>query len=30
MARVHNFSAGPAALPLDVLEQTASELIDYR
>ena len=30
MARVHNFSAGPAALPLEVLEQTASELIDYR
>lgn len=29
MARVHNFSAGPAALPQSVLEQTASELLDY-
>ena len=30
MARVHNFSAGPAALPLGVLEETAAELLDYR
>ena len=30
MARVHNFSAGPAALPESVLEQAASELLDYR
>ena len=30
MARVHNFSAGPAALPQEVLEQTAAELLDYR
>ena len=30
MARVHNFSAGPAALPVSVLEQVQSELMDYR
>lgn len=30
MARVHNFSAGPAALPAPVLEEAASELLDYR
>ncbi len=30
MARVFNFSAGPAALPLEVLEQTAAELTDWR
>lgn len=30
MARVHNFSAGPAALPLEVLEEAQSELLDYR
>lgn len=28
--RVHNFNAGPAALPLPVLEQAQSELLDYR
>lgn len=28
MARVHNFSAGPAAIPLAVLEKAQSELID--
>ncbi len=28
--RVHNFSAGPAALPLPVLEQAQSELLDFR
>lgn len=28
--RVHNFSAGPAQLPLPVLEQAASELTDWR
>jgi phosphoserine aminotransferase len=28
--RVHNFSAGPAVLPLPVLEQVRSELLDYR
>lgn len=30
MKRVHNFSAGPAALPLEVLEQAQSELINYQ
>ncbi|WP_194948894.1 3-phosphoserine/phosphohydroxythreonine transaminase [Actinomyces trachealis] len=28
--RVHNFSAGPAQLPLAVLEQAAAELTDWR
>lgn len=30
MNRVHNFSAGPAALPADVLKKVKSELLDYR
>ena len=30
MARVHNFSAGPAALPQSVLAQIADEMLDYR
>ncbi|MBM6867345.1 3-phosphoserine/phosphohydroxythreonine transaminase [Collinsella tanakaei] len=30
MARVHNFSAGPAALPESVLADVAAELMDYR
>ena len=30
MARVHNFSAGPAALPEEVLRSVADELLDYR
>lgn len=30
MNRVHNFSAGPATLPLEVLEKVQSELPDYR
>ncbi|MEX2574898.1 MAG: 3-phosphoserine/phosphohydroxythreonine transaminase, partial [Balneolaceae bacterium] len=30
MNRVHNFSAGPATLPLDVLKKVQSELTDYR
>lgn len=30
MARVHNYSAGPAVLPLEVLEEAQSELLDYR
>ena len=30
MARVHNFSAGPAALPQSVLAQVADEMLDYR
>ena len=30
MARVHNFSAGPAALPTSVLAEIADEMMDYR
>lgn len=30
MNRIHNFSAGPAALPLEVLEKAQSELVDYK
>ena len=30
MARLFNFSAGPGALPLPVLEQAAAELVDFR
>ena len=30
MARVYNFSAGPAALPKEVLEQAAAEMLDYQ
>jgi len=30
MSRVINFSAGPAVLPLEVLEQAKSELLDFR
>ena len=30
MARVFNFSAGPAVLPEAVLQQAASEMLDYR
>lgn len=29
MKRVHNFSAGPAAIPLEVLETVQDELLDY-
>jgi phosphoserine aminotransferase len=29
MARVYNFSAGPAALPEDVLRQAAAEMLDW-
>ena len=29
MTRVFNFSAGPATLPLSVLEQVQSELLDW-
>ena len=29
MARVYNFSAGPATLPEEVLETAASELVEY-
>ncbi len=28
--RAHNFSAGPGALPLEVLEQVQAELLDYQ
>ena len=30
MARVYNFSAGPAVLPEEVLAQAASEMLDYQ
>ena len=30
MARIHNFNAGPAALPLSVLQRAQGELLDYR
>lgn len=30
MTRIHNFSAGPATLPLEVLETAARELVDYQ
>ncbi len=30
MKRIHNFSAGPAALPLEVLEKAQTEFIDYQ
>lgn len=30
MARVHNFCAGPAALPLEVLEQAQKEMLDWQ
>lgn len=29
MARVYNFNAGPATLPLEVLEQARDEMVDY-
>ena len=29
MARVYNFSAGPAVLPEEVLKQAASEMREY-
>ena len=29
MARVYNFAAGPATLPLEVLEEAQKELLDY-
>ncbi|MGI6755828.1 MAG: 3-phosphoserine/phosphohydroxythreonine transaminase [Atopobiaceae bacterium] len=29
MARVYNFSAGPAAMPLEVLKEAQEELLDY-
>lgn len=30
MARAYNFNAGPAALPLEVLQKAQEELVDYR
>ena len=30
MARVYNFSAGPAVLPEEVLQEAAAEMMDYR
>ena len=30
MSRVYNFSAGPAVLPEEVLEEAADEMLDYR
>ncbi|MFA7239704.1 MAG: 3-phosphoserine/phosphohydroxythreonine transaminase [Sulfuricellaceae bacterium] len=30
MERIHNFSAGPAVLPLEVLEQARDELLDWQ
>ena len=30
MARVYNFSAGPAALPEDVLTQAQAEMLDWQ
>ena len=30
MGRIYNFSAGPAMLPVEVLEEAAQEMLDYR
>ena len=30
MARVYNFSAGPAVLPEEVLQEAAAEMMDYK
>ncbi|HBA62590.1 MAG TPA: 3-phosphoserine/phosphohydroxythreonine aminotransferase, partial [Lachnospiraceae bacterium] len=30
MSRVYNFSAGPAVLPEEVLQEAAAEMLDYR
>ena len=30
MARVYNFSAGPAVLPEEVLREAAEEMLDYK
>ena len=30
MSRAHNFSAGPASLPIEVLNQAAEEMTDYQ
>ena len=28
--RIHNFSAGPCTLPLEVLQEVQTELVDYQ
>ena len=30
MSRVYNFSAGPAVLPEEVLQEAADEMLDYQ
>ena len=30
MSRIYNFNAGPAALPLEVIEEAQRELVDFR
>ena len=30
MSRIYNFSAGPAVLPLEVLQEAQKELVDYK
>ena len=30
MARIYNFSAGPAVLPLEVLKEVQAELLDFQ
>ena len=30
MHRVHNFSAGPAILPVEVLQKAQEQLVDYQ
>ena len=30
MSRVYNFSAGPAVLPEEVLQEAADEMLDYK
>ena len=29
MSRIYNFNAGPAVLPLEVLEEAQRELVDF-
>ena len=30
MSRIYNFSAGPAVLPLEVLQDAQKNLVDYK
>ena len=30
MSRIYNFSAGPAVLPEEVLQEAAAEMMDYK